>query len=197
MIENGVVEKVKETPLEVADPGRYLNYIPHLCVNRDDKTSSKVRPVYDASCRNNQGISLNDNIYAGPKTQKSISHLNIHMRLNPVVLVSDLEKMFYSVSYQETPPPHTKLDNIKDAFRFLWGDDKDEIPTVYRFCKMLMGCRDSPFQSNSVIEHHLDELIATSDDEKVIEACLLLKRKMYIDDIILALRSVQETIEMR
>ena len=77
------------------------------------------------------------------------------------------------------------------------GDDKDEIPTVYRFCKMLMGCRDSPFQSNSVIEHHLDELIATSDDEKIIEACLLLKRMMYIDDIILALRSVQERIEMR
>ena len=170
LIDNGTVEKVHESTLAAADPDRFLNYIPHLCVNREEKVTSRVRPAFDASCKNNQNISLNGNIHPGPKTQKNISHLNIHMRLNPVVLISDLEKMFYSIGYQEHPGPTDKIQNNRDMLRFLWSPDKDDTPKVYRFCKMLIGCRCSPFQSNSVIKHHLDHLINTSDDERIVEA---------------------------
>ena len=105
--------------------------------------------------------------------------------------------MFYSIAYQEHPGPSDEIENNRDLFRFLWSPDKDDMPKHYRFCKMLMGCRCSPFQSNSVIEHHLDHLINTSTDEKVVEASLLLKQMMYIDDVILALRSVGQAIVMR
>ena len=70
LIDNEDVVKVDESQLVAADPDRHVNYIPHLCVTRFDKISSQVRPVFDASCKNNQGVSLNYNIVAGPKTQK-------------------------------------------------------------------------------------------------------------------------------
>ena len=79
LIENKDVEEVDETPVEAADSDRYVNYIPHLCVARFDKVSSQVRPVFDASARNNQGLSLNENLEPGPKTQRNLSHLNMHI----------------------------------------------------------------------------------------------------------------------
>ena len=71
LIENRDVEEIDETPVQAADSDRYVNYIPHLCVARFDKVSSQVRPVFDASAKNNQGVSLNENLVAGPKTQKT------------------------------------------------------------------------------------------------------------------------------
>ena len=66
LINKDNVEKVEENSLFASDPNRYLNYLPQVCVARQDKISSKVRPVFDASSHNNQGISLNDNLYQGP-----------------------------------------------------------------------------------------------------------------------------------
>ena len=57
-----------------------------------------------------------------------------------------------------------------------------------------MGSRCSPIQANSVIEHHLDMLIASSTDEETIEACKLLKQFRYIDDILLALDDSKQAI---
>ena len=71
------MENVQEDSLFASDPNRYLNYLPLVCVTRQDKISSKVRPVFDASSQNYQGISLNDNLYQGPKTQGSISTITL------------------------------------------------------------------------------------------------------------------------
>ena len=84
LIQKGNVEKVDENPLFASDPNRYLNYLPQVCVARQDKISSKVRPVFDASFHNNQSISLNDNLYQGPKTQGSIFMITDNLTLfNP------------------------------------------------------------------------------------------------------------------
>ena len=92
LIGKGDIEEVCETPLVASDPKRYINYLPQLVVQRQDKITSKVRPVFNASSKNNQNISLNDNILCGPKTQKSINKLSILMRLKPIVVLADLQK---------------------------------------------------------------------------------------------------------
>ena len=72
LIVNKEVEEVKESALEIPDPIRYLNYTPHLAVIKLDKSTTKCRPVFDASARNADGISLNTNLLKGPKTQLSL-----------------------------------------------------------------------------------------------------------------------------
>ena len=61
-IKNGVVEEVSEP--ETGEVGR-VHYLPHHAVIRRDKETTKLRIVYDASCKSN-GTSLNDCLYTGP-----------------------------------------------------------------------------------------------------------------------------------
>ena len=45
-----------------------------------------------------------------------------------------------------------------------------------------------------MIEHHLDMLIASSTDDEITEACKLLKKFRYIDDILLSLDNPEQAI---
>ena len=45
LIGKGDIEEVCETPLVASDPKMYINYLPQLVVQRQDKITSKVRPV--------------------------------------------------------------------------------------------------------------------------------------------------------
>ena len=197
LIKNEEVEKVEETPLEASEPGRVVYYLPHLPVVNEQKTSTKVRPVFDGSAKNHQGVSLNDQLLAGPKTQRSISTLMLHLRLNPIVVVCDVVRMFYSINYNEQPEGLMDgLTNNKDLFRFLWRDDDNVEPDVYRFRKVLMGSKTSPFQANSVILHHVEKMIKETDDPLTIECCELLQKFVYIDDILLGLTDEDKAIQV-
>ena len=84
----------------------------------------------------------------------------LHLRLNPIVVICDLVRMFYSINYNEQPEGLMEgLNNNKDLFRFVWKDDDNVYPEVFRFKKVLMGSKSSPFQANSVILHHVENMI--------------------------------------
>ena len=195
LIEKGDIEEVSETPLEASDPKRYINYLPQLVVQRQDKLTSKVRPVFNASSKNNQNVSLNDNILCGPKTQESINKLSILMRLKPIVVLADLQKMFHSIGYLEEPDGQTKLTNNRDVFRILWSDDPNVQPKIYRWVKVVFGVASSPFLANSVVEHHLRRLVENSEDENEVEASKLLLKSIYVDDILAVVESTQQGVK--
>ena len=67
-VNKGVVEAVPEPK----DKGlSQIHYLPHHTVLREDKTTTKLRVVYDASAKTN-GPALNDCLYAGPKFGQNI-----------------------------------------------------------------------------------------------------------------------------
>ena len=195
LIKNDEVEKVDESPLDVSEPGRVLYYLPHLPIVNEQKTTTKVRPVFDGSAKNHQGVSLNDQLLAGPKTQRSINTIMMELRLNPIIIVCDVVRMFYSIGYTEEPEGlMAGLQNNRDLFRFLWKGDDNEEPAVYRFKKVLMGSKSSPFQANSVIIHHIQKIRNETDDPLTIECCKILQKFIYIDDILLGAEDEDKAI---
>ena len=50
------------------------------------------------------------------------------MRLKPIVILADLQKMFHSIGYLEEPDVQTGLENNRDVFRILWSDDPIDQP---------------------------------------------------------------------
>ena len=80
---------------------------------QQDKTTSKLRIVYDASAKT-KGPSLNDCLYTGPSFGQSIFDILLRFRFHRVALMGDIEKAFLMVSVQEKDC---------DCLRFLWTHD--------------------------------------------------------------------------
>ena len=69
---------INERQEELKYPHRFINYIPHFGILRLDKATTKCRPVFENSSTNEDGISLNQQLLKGPKTQTSIKGLLLH-----------------------------------------------------------------------------------------------------------------------
>ena len=108
-LDKGIIERVEDSD---ETPGM-IHYLPHHAVIRQDKETTKVRLVYDASARSN-GPSLNDCLHTGPKFNQKILEILLRFQSYPIALVADIEKAFLMISV--TPKD-------RDVLRFLWIDD--------------------------------------------------------------------------
>ena len=84
-------------------------YIPHHAVIREDKQTTKMQIVYDASAKT-QGPSLNDCLYAGPTFGQNILDILLRFQFFHVAVTADIEKAFLMVSGAEED---------RDCLRFL------------------------------------------------------------------------------
>lgn len=101
-----------------------VHYLPHHPVIRRDKSTTKLRVVYDASAKTS-GLSLNDCLNPGPKFDQKILDILSRFRVHRVAVMADIEKAFLMISI---------ADKDREFLRFLWVDDptKDE-PKVFAY----------------------------------------------------------------
>ena len=170
-ITSGVVEEIKG--IEVKPPGQ-VHYLPHKEVVRNDKDTTKLRVVYDASARN-YGPSLNDCLYAGPSLTPLIFNILIRFRIYPVAVSADIEKAFLNIAIS---PEH------RDYLRFLWV-------RPLRFTRVVFSLTSSPFILNATIKHHVSQY-TTSDPEFVKEVM----RSLYVDDFASGSWNVQTVLQL-
>ena len=125
-----------------------LHYLPHHPVIREDKQTTKVRIVYDASTKST-GPSLNECLYAGPPLLSDISDVLMRFRYHRIALSADIEKAFLMVGVAEP---------YRDVLRFLWVDDPtSEVSRIVfkRFNRVVFGVTSSPFLLNGTTRHHV------------------------------------------
>ena len=166
---NRVIVEVVKQP-ELSDE-REVHYLPHHAVVREDKTTTKLRIVYDASARSG-GHSLNDCLYTGPKFVQSILDIALRFRTHRIGLVADIEKAFLMISVSERD---------RDALRFLWIDDISKEPPetiIMRFTRIVFGVSSSPFLLNATIRHHLEKY-----RDRYPEFVDRFLRSIYVDDV--------------
>ena len=108
-LSKGIVEIVEQPEIS---SGKEVHYLPHHAVVREDKATTKLRIVYDASTRSS-GPSLNDCLYTGPKFSRSILDIILRFRTHQVALAADIEKAFLMISV---------VEDDRDVLRFLWID---------------------------------------------------------------------------
>ena len=162
----------------------HLRYLPHHPVIRNDKLTTKVRIVYDASAKAT-GPSLNDCLYAGPSLISDIPDVLIRFRYHQVALAADIEKAFLMVKV---------ADSDKDVLRFLWVDDvTSEEPTIVvkRFNRVVFGVTSSPFLLNATVRHHVTSY--ESEDPQFVKEFL---SSLYVDDFNGGKDSVSEAFQL-
>ena len=165
-------------------PQSQLHYLPHHAVIRQDKETTKLRVVYDASARSD-GASLNDCLYTGPKFNQKIFDILIRFRSYRVALNADIEKAFLMVAV-------CPID--RDVLRFLWidGIDKKEPKVVaLRFTRVVFGVSSSPFLLNATIRYHLEKFVLDQPD--LVSQIL---QSLYVDDLVSGADTEREAYEL-
>jgi len=171
--DNGIKELLKN---EIAEkvPGNSSNvvyYIPHRPVYREEKTTTKMRIVFDASSSEPpSGSSLNEYLSPGENLLLDLMSILIKFRSNEIGIVADIEKAFLQISMDEKD---------RDTHRFLWFDKlprhNEEIPetTEYRMARVTFGVSCSPFLLTATIQNHLT-------DSELIHGEICEKQKMFL-----------------
>ena len=178
-LDKGIVEVVTQPVPAVSDRTHYL---PHHGVVPQDKATSKLRIVYDASARST-GPSLNDCLYTGPKFGQSIFDILLRFRLQRVALAGDIKKAFLMVSVHERD---------RDSLHFLWAADlrAETTEVITLFNRVVFGVSSSPFLLNATINHHMETYRAL--DPALVDKFL---SYIYVDDLVSGSRNVESTYE--
>ena len=79
-----------------------MHYLPHRPVVKQDRLTTKVRPVLDGSSRANKGEpSLNECLYSGPCLLPLIYDIWLRFRMGPIAIVSDIKQAFLNIEIEE------------------------------------------------------------------------------------------------
>ena len=170
-----IIEKVPFD--EIAKKFGTVYYIPHHPVVRQNRETTKIRPVFDASWSINKP-SLNDCLYPGPNLLSKIFTVLLKFRMNFIGILADIKQAFLNV---EISPEH------KDFLRFLLINEESGRVIIYRFLRLVFGITSSPFLLNGTIKHHL-ALCDPSDNLN------RLKNDLYVDDVVSGCTTVEEGI---
>ncbi|XP_017488181.1 PREDICTED: uncharacterized protein LOC108376468, partial [Rhagoletis zephyria] len=108
-------------------------YVPHHYVLKPTSTTTKLRVVFDASCKNTSQKSLNGILAVGPTLQNELYILHLRFRLFHYALTADIVKMYRQILVDADD---SKFQSI------LWRTD---IVKMYR--QILVDADDSKFQS--------------------------------------------------
>ncbi len=169
-LQTGIIEPVS---LENEESNPNIHYLPHHAVVREDKSTTKVRIVFDGSARlSNDELSINDCLECGPNLVPSLFDILVRFRSHPYALVADIEKAFHMISIKEED---------RNALRFLWLKcRKNGLPeiVVYRFYRLVFGLKPSPAILGATIKHHL---LQHSRSEP--EITKVLENDLYVDDL--------------
>jgi len=81
----------------IKDPENDGYYMPHHAVFKESSDITKVRIVFDASAKSNNGISLNDMLMVRLTIQNILFAHLVRFRTYKYVMTADIEKMYLQV----------------------------------------------------------------------------------------------------
>ena len=180
-IQEGIVSKV--TGMEDTQKSSYL---PHSAVIRHGAETTKVRVVYDASCKDKvTKTSLNDCMHVGPPLTPHTVNILLRFRMWKVALVGDIAKGLLLI----------EVDPVdRDVLTFLWVKDVNtETPEiiVLRFNRVMFGANNSPYMLNIVIRHHIE-----SFRELYSQFVAKLSQSFYVDDLVTGANTEREALSL-
>lgn len=163
---------------EVKDVNLSLNsyYLPHHGVIKNDSTTTKLRVVFDASCKSQSGLSLNDTVNVGPIVQPELYDIMIKFMTKPYAFKADIEKMYRQVLVNEIHQLYQRI---------VWRDNPDQAFKHYQLHTVTYGTSCAPHLATRTLIQ-----IATDYEKEYPEACELIKSNFYVDDILFTCDSI-------
>ncbi|XP_058448639.1 uncharacterized protein LOC131428610 [Malaya genurostris] len=167
---------MKEISDESCDESVY--YMPHHAVLKPDSTTTKLRVVFDGSCRTTTGISLNDALMVGPVVQDDLISIITRFRLHRFALVADIAKMYRMIRVQ---PSDQHLQRI------LWRESAEEPVKTFELTTVTYGTASAPYLATKCLTKLGKDSEATHP-----VAARVIQKDFYVDDMLSGADSLEE-----
>lgn len=158
-------------------------YLPHHAVLREDKTTSKIRVVFDASCKGNNGRSLNDDLLIGPRLQPELRHILMRWRAHPICFVADIIQMYRQIRVNE--------EDADKYQRLLWRSNEEEEIKEFVMSRVTFGVSPSPYLAVKTIQ----QLAKDEGKGHELAVCRVFN-DFYMDDYLSGCEDEFEAIEI-
>lgn len=158
-------------------------YIPHHVVFKESSTTTKVRVVFDASCKTSSGYSLNDTLLVGPVVQQDLYLIYLRFRTRKVAIVADVEKMYRQVLHH-----HLDVAFLRIRYR---RNSTDPIST-YELQTVTYGTASAPYLATRT-------LLQIAKDHKHLYPAAVesVVEDFYVDDLLSGASDVESAIVLR
>ncbi|KAH8320190.1 hypothetical protein KR059_011228, partial [Drosophila kikkawai] len=124
------------TAIEGSIPKDPHCFIPYQCVERPQSKSTKLRVVFDASCKTTSQMSLNDLLMVGATILACLYSTLLRFRCRKFALVADITKMYRQV----------EIDEAQRIFQLIvWRRDPVSPLEIYRLNTVTYGTASAPF----------------------------------------------------
>lgn len=177
------LKHAKVVPLSQVTNDQKLRYFfPHHAVVREDKSTTKLRVVFDGSARTTSGLSLNDIMWKGYQVQPNLFDILCRFRTFRYVFTADIEKMFRQIIIN---PQQTFLLNI------LWRDSPSQPLQSIELSTVTYGTNCAPFLATRVLRE-----IGEINKSSFPLASQALLEQTYIDDTLVGSETLNDLYEL-
>lgn len=172
---------------EVLDDGHIDSdgtcYLPHHAVMKESSTSTRLRVVFDASCKSDNGVSLNDILLKGPVLQDEVLFILTRFRTHNYVLSADIVKMYRQFWVDDE---HQRFQRI------LWRSEPNQAIKILQLKTITYGTVPASFLATGCLTK-LAETVRITKPE-VYRAII---NDFYMDDFLSGAETVEAAIQLR
>lgn len=170
------------TASEQETDGFFPSYIiPHHGVLREDKSTTKLRPVLDASCKTSSGVSLNDVLHSGPNLQGDLFKIILNFRLHSIAMTADCKQMFLQIGIRQSDRRYQRI-----LYRF-----HPQSPLLlYEFNRVCFGLKSSPFHALRTVQQ-----LVKDDGAKYPRASDVATSCIFMDDVAFSVSSEDDAVD--
>ncbi|XP_055585373.1 uncharacterized protein LOC129738208 [Uranotaenia lowii] len=158
-------------------------FLPHHPVEKEDSTTTKLRVVFDASCKTTTGVSLNDGLLTGPVIQDDLRAIILRCRMRQIMVVADVEKMFRQINITREDRP---LQSI------LWRRSPSEPVKTFELKTVTYGTKPAPFLATRTLKQ-----LALDEGERFPLASKVFSEDTYMDDVVSGAEDANAALELR
>ena len=158
-------------------------YLPHHAIVRPGAITTKLRVVFDASCKTQNGRSCNDEQLVGPVVQDDLTAIIMRFRLYQFAINGDISQMYRQIWVHA---------DDRDFQRILWRPTLDQEVKVYRLKTVTYGTASAPYLATRCLKF-LGEL----SERRHPQAAKILKSSFYMDDLLTGADTMEEAIKIQ
>lgn len=156
-------------------------YLPHHAVIKTESSTTKLRVVFDASCKSLNGVSLNDALLTGPVLQDSLVNLLLRWRIPRIVIKADIAKMYRQVLVADQHQPFQRI---------VWRNSPADELQDFQLRTVTFGTAAAPYLAIKTLQQ-----LANDEAARFPVGAEMLKNDFYVDDLLSGAHSIEEAID--